>query len=211
MPRVLLQLADGGVQIEAVFLSHCVQVLICHAAVARVIEAHGVQPPLPQGQMLIREHRILADDHVGSQPIAQRTGAEGAIEGEHPGRQLLDGDAALRAGVIHGEQVLTRVVLVQPVHDYQPRALGGGGFDIVGQPLLEFLIVPDDKPIHHHLDGVLDLLVQGRGIIQLVHGAIDAHPDIATLGRLFQDILMLPLPGPHHGGKHLQPGALRIF
>ena len=77
------------------------------------------------------------------------------VEGEHPGGQLLHADAAIRAGVILGKEQL---LPPDHVHLGQPFPKGKGGLQGLCQPALDPRL--NGKPVHHHVDGMLLILVQ---------------------------------------------------
>ena len=97
------------------------------------------------------------------QPRAGGAGAVGVVEGEHPGRQLLDADAAVVAGVVLGKDQI--LLLPQQIHDDDAAGEVGRRLHGVRQPLAK--VGPDDEPVHHDLDVVLLVLLQ-RDILRQV-------------------------------------------
>ena len=76
--------------------------------------------------------------------------------------------------------------------------------------ILEALLnaFPHHQAIHHDLDGVLFLFVQGRRFVQRVHFAVDAHAHKAVLERLLQQLHMFALAGADDGRQQLNAAAL---
>ncbi len=208
LPGFLGKILHRRIQGKAVFFPHGGEILGSNAVILFCIKAHGIQGTLPKAFILIREKDVLADFHPCAQAGAFRAGTEGTVEGKHPGGKFFNGNAAVRAGVIHGAQ---HFPLVEQVEDHQSAGLTGCRFDGVRQPLAHFLAGAHNQPIHHKFDGVLLLFVQLRRIIQLVHCPVDPHTNEAAFPCLFQHGGMLALACPHHRRKHLQPCALRVL
>ena len=67
-------------------------------------------------------------------------------------------------------------------------------------------IIAHDKPIHDHIDVVFEFLVEGRGVGNLVEGAVDLDP----LKALFfmssaSSLRYSPLRPAHHRGQQIEP------
>ncbi|CAN3986408.1 Transposon-encoded protein TnpW, partial [Dysosmobacter welbionis] len=62
-----------------------------------VVPAAGLDGPLQDGEGLVRHDQFRIHLQLAAQARTGGTGTEGVVEGEHPGRQLLDGDAAVLA------------------------------------------------------------------------------------------------------------------
>ena len=67
---------------------------------------------------------------------------------------------------------------------------------------------PDDHPVDHHLDIVLQLLVEGRRLLDLVELAVDLDPLEAALLQLGQLLAVFALAPAHDGGQQIEPGSL---
>ena len=198
------KLLPGGVQGEMVFLGQSVEVHPGDAVGADIPPAAGLDGPFQNGFALIRNHQGRVHLHLAAKARAGGAGAEGIVEGEHPGRQLLDGDAAVLAGVVLGEhQVL---LLPQKVDDDQSPGKGAGSFHAVGEALLD--VRPDDEAVHDDLNVVLDVFFQLDLLVQLIEIAVYTGPDVAgALGGL-KDLGVLALLAPDDGGQDLDAGAL---
>ena len=146
---------------------------------------------------------------VGLQLVPQTgtggAGAEGIVEGEHPGGQLLHGDTAVLAGVVLGEGEV--LFLPQKVDDHQSAGELGGGLHAVRQPLAD--VRSDDEPVHDDLDGVLFVLLQLDLLVQLVEVSVHPDTDIAGALGVLKHLGVLALFAPDHRSHHLNSRSLR--
>ena len=181
------------------------EILRRHAVAIRRTEAHRVQPALPQRQRLIREQNICTYHHAVAQPAARRTRAIGAVEGEHARAEFLDGDAAVRAGVIHGEE---QFALVHHVHDDQAAGALRRRLDGIRQTALELLAGADNQAVNDDFNRVLLLFVQRRHFFQPVQLAVHPHARETALARLLEHFDMFALFAADDGRQHHQ---LRAF
>ena len=55
---------------------------------------------------------------------------------------------------------------------------------------------------------MLEALVESRRSVEALDGAVDAHPVEAAAAQLTEELGVLALAAPHHGGEHLEAGAL---
>ena len=170
-----------------------------------VVPARGGDGPVQNGQGLVGDDELRVHLHLGAQTGAGGAGAEGVVEGEHPGGQLLDGHAAVLTGVVLGEEDVP--VLPHDVDDDDAAGQGGGGLHRVGETAAD--IRPDDEPVHYDLDGVLFVLVQFDLFRQLVEGAVHPAADVAGLPGVLENFGVLALFAPDDGGQHLNAGGLR--
>ncbi len=92
-----------------------------------------------------------------------------------------------------------------------PPASDERGLDGVGEPLLGRRL--HGQPVHHHLDGVLLLLLQlGRVVAEevgeRVHDAVDPGPGVALGLQLGEEVEVFALAAADHRGEHLEADAL---
>ena len=125
------------------------------------VGADGVPPaghhrPIQNGQVLVGddERRICLELHP--QAHTGRTGAKGAVEREHPGRQLLNGDAAVITGVVLGKMQIP--LLPEKIHRHQAPGLARRRLHGVCQPPAD--IRTHDEPVHHDLHRVFFVFIQ---------------------------------------------------
>ena len=71
------------------------------------------------------------------------------------------------------------------------------GLQAVGQAALD--AVAHDDAVDHHLDVVLQLLVEGGDGVDLVERAVHLHPLEAALLVVLQLLAVLALAAAHHG------------
>ena len=115
------------------------------------------------------------------------------------GQARFSENARIRSGVVRFE-----------VHEFgQDAALGQAQrrFDGVGQALADALL--DHEPVHHHLDGVLELLAQLGRIAELDEFAVHPGAGIALGGQFLEEVDEFALAAADHGCQHLEAGAVR--
>ena len=69
-------------------------------------------------------------------------------------------------------------------------------------------VLLDDQPVHHNLDVVLLVLVQGDLLGEIVERTVGPAADIARLAGVLQQLLVGALLAPHHRGHDLDAGGL---
>jgi hypothetical protein len=67
--------------------------------------------------------------------------------------------------------------------------------------------VLDHQAVHHHLNGVLELLAQFRGLAQLNQFPVHPGARVAFRGELLEEVHELTLAPPHDGRKNLEAGS----
>ena len=149
------EVLPGGVQGETVLLGQGLEVHPGDAVRADGVPAHGLDGPAQDGLGLVRDDPVRVHPLLAAETHAGGAGAEGVVEGEHPGRQLLQGDAAVLAGVVLGKAQVP--LLPQQVHHHETPGEVGGRLHAVRQPGAD--VRPDDEPVHDDLDGVLLVLL----------------------------------------------------
>ena len=84
-------------------------------------------------------------------------------------------------------------------HPHHPVGQLQGQFQGVGEagPQVRF----DDQPVHHRLDGVPLVLVDGGQLLQLHHLAVEADAAVALAAQPFQELCMLAFAIHHHRGQ----------
>ena len=114
------------------------------------------------------------------------------------GAGALLGVAPLPVGVVLGQ--------VDLLDDDQPLRQPQRRLHRVGEALANALA--DDEPVDDDLDVVLEALVEGRGVVEALGGAVDAHPVEAASAQLTEELGVLALAAAHHGGEDLEASAL---
>ena len=197
------QFLHRGGQLELVLLGQGVEIHPGDAVSLDVVPARGGDGPLQDGEVLVGNDQVRVHLELGAQPGAGGAGAEGIVEGEHAGGELLNGDAAVLAGVVLREQDVP--VLPHDIDDHQAAGEVGSHFHAVGQAAGH--VVPDDQAVHHDLDVVLFVLVQGDVLGQVVEGAVGPAADIARLPGVLKDLLVGALLAADDRCHDLDAGA----
>ena len=171
---LLRQLLPRQGQAELVVLGEAFQRL-------HVILRGGVGPgrdrAVAQALLLVRHHQLRIEIELAAEAVADRAGAERVVEGEQPRLDLVDGEAGDRAGEARGED--DALALVGRVDEQQAVGEAERGLHAVGQAGAEVRL--HRQAVDHHLDIVLQLLVEGRDVADLVELAVDPHALEAAL------------------------------
>ena len=199
------QILHRGGELEAVLLGQRLKIHAGDGVPLHVVPARGGDGALQNGETGVGDDEGGVHFELAAQTGTGGTGAEGVVEGEHAGGQLFDGDAAILAGVVLGEEKVP--VLAYDIDDHQAAGEAGGGLHRVGEAAGDVLF--DDQPVHHHLDAVLPVLVQLDLLGEVVDGPVTPDPDVAGLPGVLEDLLMLALLAPDDGGHDLDAGGLR--
>ena len=221
--RLLRQVLPFGVERELVVLAQRLQRL-------DVIGRGRFRPrrdrAAAQGLVLVGNDEIGVDMLLDAEPAAGRTGAERIVEREQPRLDLGNGEARDRAGELFREDQALRPALVMDLGRFLSGRLtlrsGAGRVgefhhgQAVGKPqrgLERFRepgcdVGPHHQAIHHHVEVVLELLVERRGVRDLVEPAVDLHPLEAALHVVGELLAVLALAAAHHGRQQIEPRAL---
>ena len=169
--------------------------------------------PIPAPNRAFRKSRLRIGDHqvgvevlLDAQTIARRAGARRVVEGEHARFEFADAVAAFGTRETGAEGQIRAVVGIEEADDGDVLAEVQRGLERLGEALLG--VAPDPKPVHDGFDGVLLVLVEVRGMVEIGHDAVDASPDEAVGGEFREHVLVLSLAVPDHGGQDHDPQAL---
>ena len=171
----------------------------------RVAARPGHDRPLPDGEPPVGDDQFLVEVHPGAQPPAVRAGPIGAVEGEHPGGEFRDADAAVRAGIPFAEEDL-----LPAGQGDADEAFGKPGRRLQG--IAEALPDPllDDEAVDDHVDVVALVLVEGDPLGKLPDLSVHADADVAFLKEFRQFLLEFPFLPPGDGGQDRQTRIRRI-
>ena len=202
VPHPLRQLAPGRRGRDLVVLRQAVERLV---VIGRGGAGPGRDGALLDGAEVVRHHQHGVEEGLGAEPVAGRAGALRAVEGEEPRLDLLDGEAADRAGELGAEHRALAAVGVLRVGD----AVGQRqrGLEAVGEARRD--AVAHHHAVHHHLDVVLQLLVELRRLGDQVQRAVHLHPLEAAALELGELLAELALLAARDRGEQQQPRALR--
>src|SRR5699024_10071325 len=118
-------------ELELVLFGESLEVHAGDGVPLDIAPAAGGNGPLQDGKLLVGDDEVGVHLKLGAQAGTGGAGAEGVVEGEHAGGELLDGDAAVLAGVVLGEEDVP--VLPHHVDDHQPSGEAGGRLHAVGE------------------------------------------------------------------------------
>ena len=176
-----------------------------HLEVVDVAPVPAADGTFGQGQLAV-DQTLGVEELLHAQAVAGRAGAGRVVEGEQLGLQLADRMAAVRAGEARGEDDLVTLFVVHGGDQGDAVGQLDGGLEGFGQALLQ--VLAHLEAVHHHIDGVLLLLVQLGQFVQLVELAVDPGADEALGAQLFEHRQMLALALADHRGQQHQLAAL---
>ncbi len=169
----------------------------------------GVDGALVEGLLLVRDDQLGVDLHARTDAGAVGAGAEGRVEGERAGLQLLERQVVARAvEVLRIHPLALRVVLVQvdEVEDDHAAGQAQRGLDGVGQPPLGAVL--DGQAVDDHLDRVLLLLLELGRVGELDRLPVDAGAAVALGLEVGEEVHELALALARQRGQHLEAAAL---
>ncbi len=142
-----------------------------------------------QRQLGVGDHQLGVEIELHAEPVAGRAGAERVVEREQPRLDLVDGEAGDRAGELGREHgALAGVGVLGDGRCPRPApALSRSVREAVAE------VRPHDEAVDHHLDVVLELLVEGGGGVDLVQLAVDLDALEAALLQVLQLLAVLAL------------------
>ncbi len=172
--------------------------------------------PSASVRVRVRHDQVGVHLHPGAQPGAVRAGSPRGVERERPWLQLLERQVVVQAGQVLGVHPLPVRVVFRQVHEVEQHHAAGQRqrrLHRVGQPPPGVRL--DRQPVHHHLDGVLLVLLQ-RGqpgavrahAVQPDDRAVHPGPGVALDLQLPEQLGVLPLAPADDRGQHLEPGPL---
>lgn len=169
----------------------------------------GVDGALVERLVLVRDDQLGVDLHARTDAAAVGTGAEGRVEGEGAGLQLLEGQVVVGAVQVLREHALALGVVLGEVDEVEHDHAAGeaeGGLHRVGEAALGGVL--HREAVDDHLDGVLLLLLQGGRVGEL--DGLAVHPRTAVpLGlEIREEVDELALALTHQRREDLEAAAL---
>ena len=194
--RIIIQLAPGRIQAVATLFQDGLH----HThGIGLAVLGQGRKHTLTYGQSGIRNNQFLVKLHMAAQPCADRAGTVGAIERKHAGSDLRQADAAVHAGKVlaeHQKLSVHYLDISHPLPQLQSRFQG------VSQA--HFHAFPHHQAVNDHFYSVLLVLFQLDILVHIEDFPVNAHPHIALMADMVQDLLVLTLLAPHHLGHDQQ-------
>ena len=195
------------VQIEMILLSQSRKQRVGEAALVPAgLPAHHRNGPLADAQSLVGYHQIQVKFHLIPQTGAHRAGPERIVKGKTPGFNLADAHPAVRTGKTLAEG---KGFPADDIHHQKPLRQLQHILNGIRQTALNTRLYR--QTVHHYINIVFDVLLQGDVFRELIETAVHPHPDIAALPGSVQNLGVFPLAPPDHRGQKLQLGALRQF
>lgn len=168
----------------------------------------GVDGALVEGLVLVGDDQLRVDLHARADAGAVGAGAEGRVEGEGTGLQLLEGQVVVRAVQVLREHAFALGVVLGEVDEVEHDHAAGeaeGGLHRVGETALGGLL--HREAVDDHLDGVLLLLLQRGRVGELDGLAVHARTAV-TLGlEIGEEIDELSLALAHQRREHLEAAS----
>ena len=159
------------------------------AVAAHVVPARGADRAVEQGNALVRDDKFGVYLELRAETRALRACAEGVVEREHARRQLLDGNAAVLAGVVLREEDVA--VVGQDIRKNDAARERRRGLAGVRQAVND--VGTEDEAVDDDLDVVLFVLLEGNFLTEVVHIPVGADADIARAARVLENFHMLAL------------------
>ena len=200
LPVLLAQLRKRRRELEAVMGGEALQGL---AVIFRAGVGPGRERAVVQAQRRVRHDQSGIELGLDAEAVAGRAGAERVVEGEQPRLDLVDGEAGDRAGEPGREGRAFAAVGVldeqQPVRQFQRR------LDGISQPGRQ--VVAQHDAVDHHVDIVLELLVERRRLVDQVDFAVDLDALEAALLQVLEFLAVFALAAAHDGRQQVEPAA----
>ena len=159
------------------------------AVAADVVPARGADRAVEQGNALIWDDEFGVYLELRTETRALRARAEGVVEREHARRQLLDGNAAVLAGVVLREEDVA--VVGQDIRQNDATRERRRGLAGVRQAVND--VGTEDEAVDDDLDVVFFVLLEGNFLTEVVHVPVGADADIARAARVLENFHMLAL------------------
>ena len=163
-----------------------------------------------QGLVAIRYDEVLVELQRLAEAVAFGAGAERVVEREQARLDLRDREAGDGTGELlredHPFRLALLVLAVGKLGDGEALGQAQGGFQTVSEAALHVRL--DDDPVHHHVDIVLEFLVERGGVFQRVELAIDLDPLEAGLQPFGEFLAVLTLAAAHDRGQQVEARAV---
>ena len=191
---LLRQVPERIGQLEMIALGQRLEIHAGDRVPADVVPAGGDDAAVHDREIGVGHDELRIDQKLHAEPRTGRAGAVRVVEGEQARLQLLDGDAAVLAGVV----LRKAQQLVPPGYVDVEQAAGEPQRRLrrVRQTADDLWL--DDKAVHHDLNVMLLVFLEPDLLGQIVGNAVDAGADIARTPRVLEYLRVLALfPADH--------------
>ena len=202
--------APRAVQVERVFFRERRQELSRPAARG---DPPGQDDAFQDGNPRIPDRKLPVRLEAHSEAVARRTGAVWRVERELPGLELGNADSALGARVVLTEQMSLRGGVIRAgircvlQHFHGARGHAESRLDGLGHP--GPFALPQDQPVHHDRDVVVQAAVQLGRLRQVDQVSVHPRPDKAFLKGLVEQVPKFSLPTANERRQDLDPRSIR--
>ena len=170
-----------------------------------VTPAGRVQSTVFQAELPVLQNNVRVDPHLDAQAGAGRAGAVRIVEREQSWGDFLQGDAAVRAGIILGKGQL-----FPPVVEFGGQQSAGkaeGRFGRVGHAAPRAF--PHGDAVDDDFNRVLFVFIQRDLVPEVIHQSVHSRAHITGALRILQDLPVFPLLPADDGCQQRKPGSLR--
>ncbi len=202
------KLVPGPVEVDAVFLGQVVKERPRPALGALDHLRPGLDGPLPHAAARVRDHQIRIHLRFGSEPVAVGTHADRGVEGEALGAELGKAQIAVMTVEVLGVEVF---LAADHVADEQTVSLAQRGLHRVREARTVGRIAARRRrqPVHHHVDGVLSLLVENRKLVVAKDLTVDPEAPEALADGFVQQLAVLALSVVDDAGEKHETASAR--
>ena len=205
LAHVLRQVADGRCKVKVIFFRQRVVIHPADALIFDAVPAARGDAAVEDGLRLVRNDERRVDAQPRAEAAAGRARAVGAVEREHPRRELLDRDAAVIAGVVLREEDLA--LLLRDVRQHKTAGERGRDLDGIGQAAV--LVGTNDDAVDHDLNVVLAVFIERDRLREVIDAAVHAHAHIPAAAGIVEHLLVLAFARTDDRRKDLHARRLR--
>ena len=198
LPR---QRLEGGIDVEAEVLGQRVE----HMEIVDIAPVPAAYGALGEAGLGVQHDALRVEILLHAQPVAAAAGTGGVVEGKQAGFQFVNAVATLRAGEARREAD----VLAVAIHVADGgQAVGEGQGGLEGFRQANAQVISHLEAVHHHLDAVFPVFLQGGGVVQVGDDAVDAGAHEAAGAQFLEDMQVLALALAHDRRQQHQLAAL---
>ena len=183
--RLLLPLV-GHLDIESVVPGERLE----HVEVVHVSSVPTPNRSFRKGRLRVGDHQVGVEVLLDAQPIAGLAGARRVVEGEHARLEFTNAVATFRAGETGAEGQIRAVLGIEEADHGDVFAEVQRGLERLAR---RCWASRGPEPVHDGFDGVLLVLVEVGGMVEIRDDAVDASRNEAVGGEFREHVLVLSL------------------